>query len=117
MQKTSPRKRAMAGSVAALGLCLLTVPLPARDLPPNVPPPQAVAFHMPAIHELQNGLRVVLVERHDVPIVRLYAIVQVGAEADPPGLSGMATMVAGLLPEGTNHRSAYQIAQAVDQAG
>jgi zinc protease len=107
----------MAGSVAVLLFCLLGIPLPARDLPPNVPPPEAVSFHMPTVHELQNGLRVVLVERHDVPIVRLYAIVQVGAEADAPGLSGTATMVAGLLPEGTNHRRAYQIAEAVDQAG
>ena len=117
MRKTRLRKRAMAGSVTTLLLCLLSISLPARDLPPNVPAPQAVSFHMPAIHELQNGLRVVLVERHVVPIVRLYAIVQVGAEGDPPGLSGMATMVAGLLPEGTNHRSAYQIAEAVDQVG
>ncbi len=72
---------------------------------------------MPAIHQLPNGLRVVLVESHDVPIVRLYAIVQVGAEADPTGLSGTATMVSGLLPEGTRRRSAYQIARLIDQAG
>ncbi len=72
---------------------------------------------MPAVHKLPNGLRIVLIERHDVPIVRLYAIVQVGAEADPPGLPGTATLVAGLLPEGTQRRSAYQIAQAIDQAG
>lgn len=89
----------------------------ARELPPNVPSPDVVSFHMPAIDQLPNGLRVVLVERHDVPIVRLYAIVQVGAEADPPGLSGTATMVSGLLPEGTRHKSAYQIARLIDQAG
>jgi zinc protease len=117
MLQTRRRNRTVAGSAAALMLCLLSVPLAARDLPPNVPPPEAASFHMPAVHQLPNGLRVLLVERHDVPIVRLYAIVQVGAEADPPGLSGTATMVAGLLPEGTNHRTAYQIAQAVDQAG
>jgi zinc protease len=103
--------------VAALILCLACFPLRARQSPPSVPPPDSVSFRMPAVHQLPNGLRVVLVERHDVPIVRLYAIVQVGAEADPPALPGTATMVAGLLPEGTKHRSAYQIAQAIDQAG
>ena len=72
---------------------------------------------MPVIHRLANGLRVVLIERHDVPIVRLYGIIEAGAEADPSGLPGTATLVAGLLPEGTKRRSAYQIAQAVDQAG
>ena len=117
MQKIRPWKSAVLGSLGALAVCLLSLPLLARDLPPNVPPPEAVTFHMPTVHELANGLRVVLVERHDVPIVRLYAVVQVGAEADPTNLSGTATMVAGLLPEGTNHRSAFQIAQAVDQAG
>jgi zinc protease len=103
--------------LAALGLCLAGLPLRARELPPDVPPPETVNFQMPVVHQLANGLRVVLVERHDVPIVRLYAIVQVGAEADPPDLPGTATMVAGLLPEGTGHRTAYQIAQAIDQAG
>ena len=117
MRKTRPWKIRVLGDVAALAVSLAGLPLLARDLPPNVPPPEAVSFQMPAVHEFPNGLRVVLVERHDVPILRLYAIVQVGAEADPPGLPGTATMVAGLLPEGSNRRSAYQIAQAVDQAG
>jgi zinc protease len=72
---------------------------------------------MPAAHRLPNGLRVVLVERHDLPLLTLYAIVRTGAEADPPGLSGTAEMVADLLPEGTKRRSAFQIAQAIDQAG
>ncbi len=102
---------------AVLGICVAQPLLFARDYPPTVPPPEAINFHMPAVHQLPNGLRIVLVEQHDVPIVRLYAIVQVGAEADPAELPGTASVVAGLLPEGTKHRSAYQIAQAIDQAG
>jgi zinc protease len=116
-QKTQSGKKFLVSCVVTLGVCLMQAALFARDYPPTVPPPDAVTFQMPAIHQLPNGLRVVLVERHDVPIVRLYAIVQVGAEADPAGLPGTATMVAGLLPEGTKHRSAYQIAEAIDQAG
>jgi zinc protease len=115
--KTHSWNRTVLCGLAVLGTCLASVPLRARQLPPDVPPPEAVNFHMPAVHQLANGLRVVLVESHDVPIVRLYAIVQVGAEADPPGLPGTATMVAGLLPEGARRRTAYQIAQAIDQAG
>jgi zinc protease len=100
-----------------LGMCLGGARLFARELPPYVPPPEALSFLMPAVHGLANGLRIVLVERHDVPIVRIYAIVQAGAEADPPGLSGTAGMVAALLAEGTKQRNAYQIAQAIDHAG
>ena len=110
-------KRVAFCLAAALGMALCGAPLRARQFPPTVPPPEAVSFQMPTIHRLPNGLRIVLIERHDIPIVRLYGIVEVGAEADPAGLPGTATLVAGLLPEGTRHRSAYQIAQAVDQAG
>src|SRR5579875_66000 len=110
-------KCAVAFPVILLALCRSTSTLSANELPPVVAPPDGFSFRMPAVHRLPNGLRVVLIERHDVPIVRLYAIVQVGSEADPPQLPGLASMVAGLLPEGTEHRSAYQIAEEIDQAG
>ena len=115
--KTQHWKTAVFCCAVALGIFLACLSLTAREIPPNVPSPEPVSFHMPAVHQLRNGLRVVLVERHDVPIVRVFAVVQVGAEADPPGLPGTATMVAGLLPEGAGHKTAYQIAQAIDQAG
>ncbi len=115
--KIQRRKLIILCLAAILGGCIAQPFIFARDYPPTVPPPEAINFHMPAVHQLPNGLRIILVERHDVPIVRLYAIVQVGAEADPTKLPGTASMVAGLLPEGTQHRSAYQIAQAIDRAG
>jgi zinc protease len=102
---------------AALALGCSVPRLSASELPPNVPPPKALAFRLPVVHRLPNGLRIVLIERHDLPLLTLYAIVETGAEADPPGLPGTAEMVAGLLPEGTRRRSAFQIAQAIDQAG
>ncbi|MEJ2010274.1 MAG: pitrilysin family protein [Acidobacteriota bacterium] len=110
-------KRAVLCLFAGLALSAPATQLAAREFPPSVPPPEPVTFHMPAVHQLANGLRVVLVERRDLPIVRLYAIVKIGAESDPPKLPGTASLVAGLLPEGTKHRSAYQIARAIDQAG
>lgn len=103
--------------LAALVLCKPTSQVAAQDLPPNVPPPAPVNFQMPAVHRLKNGLRIVLIERKGIPIVQLYAIVETGAKDDPPALPGTASLVAGLLPEGTKRRSAYQIAQAIDRAG
>ena len=91
--------------------------LSASDSPPGVPPPKALSFRLPVVHRLPNGLRIVLIQRHALPLLTLYAIVEAGAEADPPNLPGTAEMVADLLPEGTEHRSAYQIAAAIDQAG
>lgn len=112
------RRAALERLALSVFAVLLVGPLlHARDFPPNVPPPTAVNFHMPVVRHLPNGLRVFLVKNDGAPIVRLYAIVQAGAESDPPGLAGTASMVAGLLPEGTRHHSAYQIAEMIDQAG
>lgn len=110
-------KRVVLCLLATAAISVAATQLTARELPPNVPPPAPVNFQMPAVHRLANGLRIILIERPDIPIVRLYTIVQVGAEDDPPGLPGTASLVAGLLPEGTKRKSAYQIAQAIDQAG
>ncbi len=106
-------------AVAALAAVVWSMgtPAAAQALPPAVPPPEAVSFPSPVVHRLPNGLRIVLIERHNLPVLTLYAIVQRGAEADPPHLPGTAEMVAGLLPEGTKTRSALDIAQAIDGAG
>lgn len=103
--------------LAVSEICAVGTRLAAREFPPTVPPPAPVHFQLPAVHRLANGLQIVLVERPNLPIIRLYAIVKVGAASDPPGLPGTATLVAGLLPEGTGRRSAYQIAKAANQAG
>ena len=86
-------------------------------MPILVPRAVPMTTPQPVVHRLSNGLRVVLIERHDLPVVTLYALFGAGAEADPPALPGTAQMVAGLLSEGTTHRSAFAIAQAMDQAG
>ena len=91
--------------------------LSARDQPPDVPPPKAITLPTPAVKVLPNGLRVVAIERHSLPVVTLRLVVKAGAEADPPELPGAAQFVAGLLDEGTTGRSAQEIAQAIDQVG
>jgi len=115
--KSAILKTAIAGFAWALAVLGMGPQLAARELPPAVPPPEAISFRLPEVHRLPNGLRVVLIERHDLPLLTLYAIVERGAEADPPNLPGMAEMVADLLPEGTETRSAVEIARAIDQAG
>src|SRR5207302_1459173 len=91
--------------------------LSARDYPPDVPAPKPVTLPTPAVKTLPNGLRVVVIERHSMPVVTLRMVVKAGAEADPPELPGAAQLVAGLLDEGTTGRSAQEIAQAIDRVG
>ncbi len=100
----------------ALGLAATARPL-TRELPPLVPPPQPVAVPTPAVETLSNGLKVVILERHTLPIVTLTLAVRAGAEADPPGFPGTAQFVASLLNEGTTDRSAFEMAEALDGAG
>lgn len=66
---------------------------------------------------LKNGLTVLLLEKHGVPMVNLYAIVKTGAAADPAGEEGLASITAGLLRKGTKTRTAQQFAADLDYIG
>jgi zinc protease len=89
----------------------------ARERPPAALPPRPTALLVPSVQVLGNGLKVLVVERHSLPLLTLRLEVRAGAEADPPNRPGTAQMVAGLLDEGTTRRSARQIAEAIDQVG
>jgi hypothetical protein len=66
---------------------------------------------------LKNGLTVLLLEKHGVPLVNISAIVKTGAAADPAGQEGLASATAGLLRKGTKARSAQQFAADLDFIG
>jgi zinc protease len=109
---------------AVLALALWTVPAWAATAPAaqkqTPPPPQpAKRIHFPAFEEktLPNGLRVVVIERHDTPAVGLELLVQAGKAHEPAAKAGLARAVATLLREGTATRSAQQIAEAIDAVG
>jgi len=79
----------------------------------------AQTLHMPP-HEkyvLKNGLTVLLLEKHGVPMINLYAIVKTGSAADPAGEEGLASITAGLLRKGTKARTAQQFAADLDYIG
>jgi predicted Zn-dependent peptidase len=66
---------------------------------------------------LKNGLTVLLLEKHGVPMINLYAIVKTGSAADPAGEEGLASITAGLLRKGTKARTAQQFAADLDYIG
>jgi predicted Zn-dependent peptidase len=79
----------------------------------------AQTLHMPP-HEkvvLKNGLTVLLLEKHGVPLVNVYALVKTGSAGDPAGEEGLASITAGLLRKGTKTRSAQQFAADLDYIG
>jgi zinc protease len=98
-------------------ILLLALPLPARDYPPDVPPPKPITIPAPSIQTLPNGLQVVVVERHSLPLITLKLVVKAGPEFDPPKLPGVAQLLNAILTEGTTHRTSHQIAEAIDSVG
>jgi zinc protease len=80
---------------------------------------EAQSIKMPA-HEkivLKNGLTLLLMEKHGVPIVSLAALIKSGAAADPVGQEGVASQTAQLLRKGSKKRSAQQFAADLDFIG
>src|SRR5579859_7032015 len=66
---------------------------------------------------LKNGLTLLVMEKHGVPIVSFSAIVRAGSAADPAGQDGLAGITAGLLRKGTQKRTAQQFAGDLDFIG
>lgn len=88
-----------------------------REFPPAVPSPSPLVLPTPKVHRLANGLQVVVMQRHSLPLVTLRLVVRCGAAADPEGLPGVAEMVAALLSQGTTRRNAQQVSEAIDVVG
>src|SRR6266850_6430892 len=65
--------------------------------------------------QLSDGLRVWIVEQHELPVVQMSLLVLTGTDADPPGRYGVASLTSAMLTEGAGSRSAVEIADTLDQ--
>ncbi|MBU1379038.1 MAG: insulinase family protein [Alphaproteobacteria bacterium] len=88
-----------------------------RTKPPAIGEPVQPVLPKPAEKVLANGLRVIVARSSDLPLVTADLTVKTGAWADPQGLAGAASMMAGMLTEGTKTRSAQQIASQTESLG
>src|SRR5262249_55770733 len=86
---------------------LLAARVPAQTL--KLPPHEKIV--------LKNGLTLLMMEKHGVPIVSFSAVVKTGSAADPAGQDGLASITAGLLRKGTQKRTAQQFASDLDFIG
>ena len=67
--------------------------------------------------ELDNGVVLLISEKHDVPLVGLEATIRGGAIQDPEGMNGLANLLAGMLEKGAGERDAAAFAETVDAVG
>jgi zinc protease len=85
--------------------------------PPPPAPPRSGTFPKPVEQTLPNGLRVIVIERHESPLITAQMLIKNGGEVDPPELAGLADLTANLLTKGTQSRDATQIAQQIESLG
>src|SRR6185503_7620754 len=101
---------------------LLSLPLVVyAQTPQATPPPPASprsgTFPKPVEETLPNGLRVIVVQRSESPLVSVQLLIKNGGEVDPVELAGLADMTANLLTKGTQSRDATRIAQEIESLG
>ena len=84
-----------------------------RTKPPQLGPPPTVSLPPIVTRQLPNGLKLLIVEQHELPLADFVLLVGSGSTADPAGKMGVANLTAAMLREGTTTRKSLDIA---DQA-
>jgi zinc protease len=74
---------------------------------------------LPALHEerLSNGLRILVAERHEIPVVNFWLDVNAGYAADQSARPGTARLAASLLTGGTARRTALELSDELQMLG
>ena len=67
--------------------------------------------------QLKNGMTVLLMEQHEVPIVSFSIVLKAGSVSDPQGKEGLASVTADLLRKGTRTRTSEEISTGLDFIG
>lgn len=115
-------------AAAAMAAVLLATPLTAQQtgqhtsldrtkIPPASAPP---TLHIPTWSEamLANGARLVVSERHSLPLISLTVKFEGGADQfEPPHKHGLAKLAAATLSEGTATKSGDQLSDALRALG
>ncbi len=85
--------------------------LPDAGTPPNAKFPELQRA------ELSNGLKLVLAERHSIPVVDFRLLVDAGYAADLLGSPGTSRLAMDMLDEGTTSRTSLEINEELAQLG
>jgi predicted Zn-dependent peptidase len=113
----SPRGAALASFLAGALAAGPALAQADRSHPPTPGPVRPLK--LPAVERLalSNGIRVLLVGMHEVPVAEVILVVRAGATADPAGREGLAAMTGDMLDEGAGGKDALALADAVDYLG
>ena len=93
-----------AATVAALTLCATLLPAAFRKEDVKV-------------HKLGNGLKILLLEDHDIPNVALYTYFHVGSRNERPGLTGVSHFIEHMMFNGTKKYAPGEFDRTMEFAG
>ena len=105
---------------ALAALCVMSSSLIAqvdRSKPPELGPPPRVSLPPIITRQLANGLKLMIVEQHELPLADFALVVGSGGTADPTGKTGVANLTAQMLREGTTTRKSLDIADQTSFLG
>ncbi len=88
-----------------------------RSEQPKPGKPKDFVGPIPSRTVLANGLTVLVIEKHELPLVAVQLVVRSGTSADTKGHEGIAQMVANMLQSGTATRKASDIDEAIETLG
>jgi zinc protease len=100
-----------------------TAPFAALEKPPSPGAPHRADLPTPVEKTLANGMRVIAFPQRSapkayaVPLITAQLIVRGGAAAEGEANAGLAALTTSLITQGTQTKSAVDIAQAVDSLG
>ena len=97
----------------AFAASYLAAPLPAQEHASEVRPPK-LSF---TTHTLSNGLKVILLEEHSVPVVDLQIWYHVGGKDEQPGHTGFAHLFEHLMFKGSAHVGPDEHSRIIEAAG
>jgi len=84
-----------------------------RSKPPELGPPPKVSLPPIVTRQLPNGLKLMIVEQHELPLADFVLLVGSGSTADPANKPGIANLLSAMLREGTTTRKSLEIADQI----
>lgn len=84
-----------------------------RSKVPALGPPPKVSLPPIVTRQLSNGLKLMVVEQHELPLADFVLVVGSGGTMDPASKGGVANLTSAMLTEGTTSRTALEIADQI----
>jgi zinc protease len=91
---------------ALIFILLLSLPLAAGLRPEDI-----------TVHKLDNGLKIVLLEDHDIPNIAYYTFFRVGSRNERPGLTGVSHFIEHMMFNGTQANGPGQFDRIMEANG